>query len=262
MSQSLGKTIFQIVFSLFLVMSPLVTHGQGSHLPDGTLGKPNGLIYAQYASMTTGGTVMVTDQKSAGIEITLPAFRELTFSAAYFARKGDSVYHNYFAEMKIYLAGPIREPGKCNPDGKIFTPVFSFGYGGEFPDQNPPANKYRAGIQALVPLSPHFSLGAGGNYYQDKITRHADKVYGVLNIFPRAYSASDLYLNPDGIEGVPSLSLSGGGSEKGFFGQLDVLIPLNAGTTLTFYTRGERYPKPYLRTAILGCRVSIYPSSN
>ncbi len=262
MHLTLRKTILRPVIFALLLIFPIISAARTIHLPDGILGKPNGLIYAQYASMTTGGKIMITDQVSAGIGITVPALRQLTLAASYFARKGDSVYHNYRAELKFYSANPIRVPGRCNPDGPILAPIISLKYGGEFPDQDPSLNRYQAEVQILTPLSTHFSLGVGGKYYQDKKTRQADKVYGVFNFFPRAYSAEDLYLNPDGVEGVPSLMLTGGGSEKGFFGRFDILIPLNPGTTLAFYTRGERYPKPYLRTAILGCRITIYPGNN
>jgi hypothetical protein len=258
----LRKTILRIfILSLFALL-PIISSAQVVNLPDGTLGKPNGSLFAQYAAMSTGTKIGIADQKSVGLELRLPAMRRLTLAASYFVRKGDSVYHNFRVEVKFYSGNPAREAGKGNPDGAVRSPIFSVAYGGEFPDQDPPANRYKANFQALVPISTHFSLGAGGNYYQDKITRRADKVYGVFNIFPRAYSADDLYLNPDGVEGVPSLAISGGGSEKGFFGQLDISIPLNPGTTLVFYTRGERYPRPYLRTAIFGCRVSIYPTKN
>ena len=246
-----------LIFSI-LFTSSTFAQGKLAKTPDGVLHKPSGFIFAHYASLTTGGTVAVTDHKDLGAGIKYPLFTRLTLSVSYFVENRDSLYHNYRALATVYLVGPSKKP-KCNPDGPIGGPVVIAGWGGEIPDQFPKNHRYQGLLELLYPFNTHWSFGLGGNYYQPRVGRQDDKVFGVINFFPRAYLTGEEYSNPDGVEGIPSLSLSGGGSRDGIFGQVDLIIPLTQKTTVVFYGRGERYPKPYLRSALIGCRVNFYP---
>jgi hypothetical protein len=253
-----------LIFSgCLMVLLPAVTISQSAPVrhPDGILGKPNGYLFGQYASVSGEPNVPVYDLKIAGVQLNIPALKNFTLSGYYFMRQGDTSYHNYGLSFILYIADPLDRSKPCNPDGPVGGLTVSLGAGGSVPDKNINENHWQGNLQAAMPISEKFTLGAGVKIYQKDNPRQVEAFYGIVNFFPAEYEADQPYSNPDGIEGSPAFLIKGGGSKRGIFGQMDLVFPLEPQLTLVIYTRGERIPSPYVRTAIFGLRIHFYPGN-
>ena len=231
------------------------------HHPDGLVGRFNASLEAAYAYVTAGDKVSLVDRSCFGAGLRCPIIPQSTFELGYTLEHGDSLFHSYHLAAKTYLADPLRDASNLNPDGAVGAPIVSISFIGRIPDVAPSKHRFEAGVAVSLPLSRNFTIGAGWNYYQKETPFQADKFFGLVNFFPRNYFPGEEYSNPDGIEGYPSFYLRGGGSDNGFFGQLEVAIPIEPRLTMILIIRGERVPSLYTRTAMLGGRINFYPGN-
>nr|MBN2277404.1 hypothetical protein [candidate division Zixibacteria bacterium] len=247
--------VLSLMVSIFL---PLGVEAAEKH-PDGLVGQINGSFEAAFTSVAAENNVPHTDRFQFGLDLAIPAANLLTVMAGYQLENVDSVFHHYFVALKVYPGNPLVTRGHANPDGVIGLPVFSLGYGGRVPDRHVDNHQYVISGSALVPVMKSLSLGIGGNYYQDRELVQVDEYYGMVNFFTGSYLPGEEYSNPDGVEGTPSFYLRAGGSSDGFFGQMDILMPLKQNLTLVLNLRGQRTPSPYTRSARIGIRINYYP---
>ncbi|MCX6826578.1 MAG: hypothetical protein NTV06_04835 [candidate division Zixibacteria bacterium] len=260
---SIGRNIFPLLILAVLAFAQSAIANQPVIVrhPDGILGRPNGHIFGEYASVTDLQKADPVDQKILGVALKIPATRNLTFGAAYFARQSDSLYHNYRLELSFYIISPIVAAAKCNPDGAIGAPIILAGFGGEVSDLNIHSHRNSGTFQVIIPCSRKLTVGGGAKIFQKDNPRQVESAFGIVNIYSREYETDQPYSNPDGMEGSIAFLLKGGGSKYGIFGQLDFVFPLEPTMTLTFYLRGERIPLPYVRLAIVGFHAAFYPSN-
>ncbi|PKK83603.1 MAG: hypothetical protein CVT49_07555 [candidate division Zixibacteria bacterium HGW-Zixibacteria-1] len=249
-----------IFLVLFLGLSSAYGFGHPAH-PDGRVGRPGGWLSAGYASIFVERGIPGFDKTRFSGGLIFPVIKNLTIESSYMLESEDTLYHIYTVGFRGYSGNPIKPNSGINPDGRIGIPFIQVTLIGKMPDVSPEKHRYRVEMAALMPISGRFTLGGGWNYYEKDHPRIVDEFIGKLNYFPKSYVAGSEYESPDGVEGYPSFFLSGGGSQYGFFGQLDIAVPVRPNLTLTLLIRGERVASPYVRTAILSGRISFYPGN-
>lgn len=258
------RSIIVGCFALFAALT-LLESGNGAegirYHPDGILGYSSLYIMGQYSSVTALKGTAYVDRQYLGFGFKIPVLGQVTIGGSYCALIEDSVVHSYCLKFSYYTVNPVINPGKVNPDGPVGVPVFLALAGGYFPDRNPGKQRFLAGLEAIYPLTPRFSLAVGGKYYEEDSPRLVDNFYGRLAWYLTSYEAEAIYSNPDGPEGWPSFLITGGGSKHGVFGQLDVIFPLEPKMTLALYIKGERVPVPYFRAASAGFYLHYYPGN-
>jgi hypothetical protein len=256
-----GPPAFYLLAILFLGGYVASLAENLTYHPDGLLGKPNGYISGQYASVTGNPGVPVSDRKALGIGLKIPLASRWTISGSYFALQNDSLFHNYSLDLSFYMANPIKSVKRCNPDGPAGAPIITLGLGGEIPDRDPGAHRWQAVARAILPISEKLTLGVGARFYEKDDPLQAESFYGMISFFPKQYDKDREYINPDGVEGALSFAARGGGSKHGVFGQLELIFPLEPEMTISFLIRGERVPVPYFRSAMAGFRINYYPGN-
>jgi hypothetical protein len=256
-------TILALVLFALPLGRPAAARPQAAiHHPDGRLGRLSGWVSGSYLSPLGETRVPIVDQTRIGLGIRFPATRRFTLEAGYFLSSGDSVFHEYSVAVKAYMGDPLRSSTAVNPDGKIGAPIISVLFHGVLPDRNPGDHHHRVCLRGWLPVSRNMTVAGGWRYYEIEDPFQVDEYFAAVRLFPRDYPAGEEYINPDGVEGIPSLSLTGGGSVNGFHGQLDIIMPLSPRVSIAFLIRGERVASPYLRTAELGGKISFYPNDN
>ena len=255
----LKQSALTFIISMAFIF-PVLGSATPAH-PDGRLGRFGGWLSAGYASIFVERGIPGFDKTRFSGGLIYPVFKKLTLESSYSLESQDTLYHVYSIGFRGYLAGPIGSNNRINPDGRVGIPIIQAVFTGKMPDVHPDKHRYRVESSLLLPISRRFSLGGGWNYYEMDDPRMVDEFFGRLNYFPKNYAPGREYENPDGVEGYPSFFLSGGGSQYGFFGQLDVAVPLKSNLTLTLLVRGERVASPYVRTAYLIGKISFYPGS-
>lgn len=220
---------------------------------------PGVYIASSYASVFVDEGVPGFDRTLYNAGLTYPAMKILTFETSYALDDDDSLYHRYTAGFRLRSADPLRAGASVNPDGRVGAPLLDFSFTGKFPDAESKAHRYWIDVSALVPVSEGLSIGGGMRYYEEENPRRVDEYFGLLNYFPVGYSTDAEYENPDGVEGYPSFYFAAGGSDNGYFGRLDIAMPIKPELTLTFMLRGEIVSDPDVKIAVAGGRISYYP---
>ncbi|MFH2035326.1 MAG: hypothetical protein ABIJ45_02900 [Candidatus Zixiibacteriota bacterium] len=250
--------VYLLILALVILVSSAHPAPSPLNHPDGFVGRINGFVGIRYSTAYTVPENLINDKLTPEGGIAIPLGKQLTLAGALSVSTGDTLFYNYSLGLKFYLGNPLRTDNRLNPDGAIGVPIIGLSGGGFVPDIEFNRNLFFADINILLPLSQKLSFGIGGKIYEDENIYQVDNFYGILNIFPRAYSIDRPYANPDGVPGTPSLSLIGGGSQYGIVGILDIKVPLTDMTTLIFLIKGERAADPYLRQATLGARIQFY----
>ncbi len=245
---------------LFLFYSRVSADSVVFH-PDGKLGRLGGQISARYTSVTAEKGVAVSDIAQIKAGLIFPFARTVTLGGSYSLEHDDSLFHNFSISAKKYTADPTKSPINCNPDGKIGVPIISFGGSIRIADADPGQPIYQLSLNALVPISPNFTVGVGSVYYSESKPEHADDFFGDINFYPVRYASGREYENPDGIEGVPSFAFRAGGSKEGFFGQLAIVVPLQQSLSIGLIMCGEKLDFQATTKATLGAQVNIYPGN-
>lgn len=258
------KTLsLSVVFALFLIFNHAEAAGNpGRQHPDGVTGRFNGWLSVSYADIFAEQGVAAADKNGFGIGMGCPLAGNVSIEAGYMLKNNDSTFHDYSLSARVYLKNPLKQPDLSNPDGAVWGPIVYARYSAKIPDGEPGGHRYRTCLAVLMPISRKLTLGAGWQYYQKENPRQVDEFFGLLNFFPKAYSPGHEFENPDGVEGSPSFSLRGGGSSRGFFGELGIFVPLDSRLTLALSVQGERVNSPDIRTAILGVKIYFYPGNS
>ena len=245
------------IAAMLIVLTGLNGFAATAH-PDGCLGRAGGWFSAGYASVYVERGIPGFDRTNFAAGLIWPAIASLTFESSYALEYQDTLFHKYSVGFRARLGDPLKTGRSVNTDGRVGVPFINIAYTGKLPDVETENHSYHIDYAVMLPISTGFTIGGGGRYYEVDGPRQVDKFHGRLNYFPQKYPSGAEYENPDGIEGSPSFSLIGGGSELGFFGQLNIAVPIESDLTLTLTIRGERIPSPYVRTAFLGGRISYY----
>lgn len=254
--------ILVIIFGIYSIVSckPARADMPIKH-PDGIVGMANGWFGGSYSPTFTVPYDVVNDNFRIGAGLNYPLTENLTIESDFSIVKGDTLFYDYRLNIKFYPETPIGGIITANPDGPVGMPVFKFIYNGFMPDIDIGRYNFSAGFVGVLPVSRHLTFGAGGKYYHRDDAFQVDKLFGIINLYPRAYLPGRVYDNPDGLEGFPSLSLMGGGSINGIVGQLDIIVPLNPGLTVILTTKGERAADPYMRRATIEAKINFYPGN-
>jgi len=249
-----------ILCHLFLINNRVSADSVVFH-PDGNLGRPGGQISARYTSVTAERGAAVSDITQIKAGLIFPFAKTVTLTGSYSLEHDDSLFHDFSILAKKYTADPTKAPINCNPDGKIGAPIISVGGSIRIADADPGQPIYQLSLSALMPVSANLTLGAGGKYYSESKPEHTDDFFGDINFYPSRYAGGREYENPDGVEGIPSFGLRGGGSKEGFFGQLAIIVPLQQTLSIGVVMRGEKLDFQTTTKATLGARINIYPGN-
>jgi len=172
--------------------------------------------------------------------------------------KQDSTVYEISGGFKFYLKNPLSPLNTVNPDGPIGGTVISTLIGARYTDHSDDTTRLIVDFDLTVPLSKRLTLGAGYRYYEKIQPRDVKQVYGNINIYFADYIAGAFYENPDGPAGNPVVKLTGGGSEKGVFGESAILFPIKPTTTLKLVFRFERADDPSRRSLVAGAGFAYY----
>jgi hypothetical protein len=245
---------------IFLILPSYVMAGSEKFTPhpDGQLGRISPGIKTSYSVITTSPEDLINDKTDIDGIITYPFLRNMTLAMEMGIINGDTLFYDFSAGIKLYFGNPTAVDKRCNPDGPLGLPVFNLLFSVMLADIDIFHEDYNISASLLMPIGSGLSLGVGRKYYNEKDVYQVDEFFGILHYFPAAYPNGAVYENPDGIDGVPSFYLSGGGSEHGIFGLLDIRVPLSKKTTLSFTARGERAADPYCRNATVGVGIIFY----
>lgn len=238
-----------------LYRSPIIRH------PDGILGRPNAQIIGSYSSVSAEKGLQVTDRQILGVEIGLPAFKNLNLFGAYFGEHAGDFFHNLEVGCTIYPRNPIDSLKPCNPDGVPLSPAISIAFVETIQDQNAENRGQRYNLEILLPISPNITFGAGLKSFHNRPIYETEKFSLLLKYYTAQYPPGQNYSNPDGVEGAPAFSLKAGGSGDGYFGQIELILPLEPSLTLFVYIRGERISSPRIDSKTLGFRIKFYPGN-
>ncbi len=263
---------YKVKFNHIIALSILVFasgHAQNTTLysnqiirhPDGILGRPNGQIIGSYASVSAGRGIEVTDRQILGIKMGLPAFKNLNLFGAYFGERSGPFFHNLEIGCTIYPGNPIDSLKPCNPDGIPLSPAISIAFIETIQDQNADNSRQGYNLEMLLPISPHITFGAGLKSFHKKPIYEAEKFSLLFKYYTAEYPPGQNYSNPDGVEGAATFSLKAGESGDGYFGQTELILPLEPSLTLIVYVKGEKISSPHIESKILGFRLKFYPGN-
>jgi len=201
--------------------------------PEGRVGQIAINGYFEYASNSTDDDRYILDAKklAGGLDF-IPTGR-LTLKTRFMLTKQDSTVYEISGGFKFYLKNPLSPLNTVNPDGPIGGTVISTLIGARY--------TYR--------------------YYEKIQPRDVKQVYGNINIYFADYIAGAFYENPDGPAGNPVVKLTGGGSEKGVFGESAILFPIKPTTTLKLVFRFARADDPSRRSLVAGVGFAYYLSN-
>ena len=250
-----------MAFCFLFLISDITFARSAVYHPDGKLGRIGGQVAASYTSVSAERGVAVSDLSRIEVDLVFPCAKTFTFKGSYELEYSDSLFHNFSIAAKKYSANPVKSKIRCNPDGKIGAPIFSFGGLIRIADSDPKNPGYRLSFETLVPISTNLSLGAGANYYYEDKPEHTDDFFGIINFYPARYTIEREYENPDGVDGIPSFAIRAGGSEYGFFGQLAIIVPLRPSLSIGILLRGEKLNFQETTKAALGVRINFYPGN-
>lgn len=232
---------------------------QWRHHPDGLVGQISLHGYACYASVSKKPTYSALDAQTYVLGLNLVASPQITLETRWEAFKQDSVRHTLWGGLKHYLKYPMKESLRCNPDGRIGGIVLGLMAGARFSDSPAGATNAMGDISITVPVSTRLSLAAGYRYYEKIEVNDVVQGFSRLTLYFSEYPPDSVYVSPDGPVGYLVMSLSGGGSAKGVFGQISFIFPLDRKMSLKAVFTAERIKSPYQLSLAVGVGVSIYP---
>jgi hypothetical protein len=249
-----------------LVFLPCEPTFGAEHSPDGAIGKPGLHISGYRTDITFDGTDPIArdgaEFSSGSAGILFPISRKISLFASYRAENRLNILHQarVGARLRIFQSdNAASSPGNINPDGPLGEPYFSISGGFRTYENESDTRFGVAALEIVYPWKRHLTVSVGGELNTDTSVTIVDKFFGSLHIYTTSYLVNEPYANPDGPVGFLNFRISGGGSGEGFFGQLDILFPLNDQVTIGGFVRGERVAFPYERNAALGVRFQVYP---
>ena len=228
--------------------------------PDGAIGAISFHGQLTYGAVNKGVTSGPDIQKY-DFGLLWVAGSRVTMGGRFLVVDEDSLRYELNGGLTVYTRDPTQPNRSKNPDGAIGGLAISLTGGMRYPDLAMETSKFVGDVAIALPVSRRISLTAGYRYYEDIELFDTQQGFGGLNLYLTNYSADAAYNNPDGPVGVLALSLTGGGSSEGFFGQLSLLFPISANLTWKLLIRGERTKDPYRRVPIGGAGVSFYPGN-
>ncbi len=226
--------------------------------PDGVVGQISLHGQAHYASVSKDPGFRALDAQTYRLGLHTVVSSRITLETEYEALKLDSVRHSLSGGFKYYLKNPLQKNTFCNPDGQIGGVVLNLAVGARFSDSPGSATRMVGDFNVTLPVSARLSLAAGYRYYEAIEVNDVVQGYGRLAIFFSDYPPDSAYVNPDGPVGYPVLSLSGGGSSNGFFGEIALKFPLDGKISLKSVFSAERVASPYQLSLSAGVGVSVY----
>ncbi len=229
--------------------------------PDGIIGRPNGQIFGSYSSVSAERASDLVDRKTLGIDIGLPASKDLYFFCGYYGEYVGAFFHNIEIGGRFYPRNPLDSLKECNPDGTLFAPVISLSFLHTLKDENNRINRQRYNLDLLLPISPLLTPGVGISLYHRKPAYDAEEFSLSLNLYTSKYETGQNYSNPDGPEGAPAFSLKAGGSGDGYFGQVGLIFPIESSLTLLINLRREKVSSPRIVSNIAAFRLKFYPGN-
>ncbi len=252
------------MFTLTLITSELTIGA--THSPDGAIGKPGLQVWGYRTDITLDGTDARGEDgaefSSGKARILFPLSRKVSFFASYQAENKLNILHQARIGLRLRVFQPEDIDGALgdiNPDGSIGRPFFALSGGFRIYETEPDTRFGIAALELVYPWKKHLTISAGAEINTDTSITIVDQFFGSLHIYTASYLTNEPYANPDGPVGFLNFRLSGGGSSEGFFGQLDILFPLNDQVTIGGFVRGERVAFPYERNGSLGVRFQAYP---
>jgi len=254
------------IFSLLFItlLSAIGADASESALkhPDGTIRSFSVFISGQYLSVSSNKGFTTRDQQQANLDLAFPLDPRFTFTGGYGIEPDDTLFHHASLGLTVYTRPNDSGLTAVNPDGPIGAPVISIGAASKIRDDKTSDTRYKFSARLLVPSSPHLTVGAGINHYDQSDLLIIDEFYGQLAWFVKRYDPARPYINPDGLPGYPVFRITGGGNSDGLFGQLDVIVPMSPRYSLAVWARGEKISDFGIKKAGVGAGINIYPGNN
>ena len=213
--------------------------------PDGTVGKLSFNIMASYISLKNQPGEPITDAQSfkAGMGFVLSEKLSEHHSFAMY-REFNSTY-TFTIGLSYYLANPTQDSISVNPDGKIGAPVLQVNAIHLMDNFKNTKSKTNFKSEIVIPLAHTFSIFGGYTKYDQISPRDIEELYGGLHIYFSSYPQSSAYENPDSPLSSFAISLSGGKSDYGKFGKLELLLPSSQSTTIKISATASTFEAPY-----------------
>jgi len=224
------------------------------------VGRPSITIGAQYTSFSADDRTVPIDAQRLVIAMGLPLFSRLTALGDYSATRQDSVVYNATGGLRVYLGNP-RSDRPVNPDGPTGLPVLTFRFGARFGSRDGIKTRTTGSFDLVWPVSSRLSLGSGYSYMQERVRLDLEEWRCSATYYSASYRPDSAYTNPDAPVGSIAITLSGGGSGNGLFGQAGLLVALNRGSSVFFTTRVDSYDTGRLKGYSLGAAISLYPGA-
>ncbi|UCD64551.1 MAG: hypothetical protein JSW34_03705 [Candidatus Zixiibacteriota bacterium] len=229
--------------------------------PDGAVGTVSFHGLLQYGRVNKGAGVSGPHIQKYDFGLNWVVDHRVSLNASFMTIDEDTLRYESTVGLRLFSRHPSRADGVKNPDGPAFGPVLTLGVGIRHPSLAVETSRMLADLGLAVPLSRYLTVSAGYRYFEEIEEVDVAQVLGGVNIYLSRYSADSAYTNPDGPAGQLAVSLAGGGSKNGFFGDLTLLFPINNNLTWKLNIRGERIESPYRRTAFGGVGFSFYPAN-
>lgn len=152
--------------------------------------------------------------------------------------------YNLSFGFSYYLSNPVNTTAHINPDGKTGSPILLFDAFLLLDNFKETKSLTNLRAKILFPFSPAFSIFGGYTAYEKISSNDVEKIFGGLHIFLSSYSPHNKYANPDAPVSGMAISLSGGSSEFGGFGQIDLAVPSSESVTVNIALRTDFLDNP------------------
>ncbi len=213
--------------------------------PDGTVGKLSFDIGSSYSSIKNQPGQPVVDAQKYQVGLSYVVADNFSERQSFSIIKDVQTTYQISIGFSYYLSSPLQKSANLNQDGKIGMPIISLDailLLDDFSDTKSHTN-YKTEI--LFPIAKSFSIFGGYTFYDSLTPTDVEKTFGGLHLYLSSNSNSPKYENPDAPLSGMAISLSGGNSDFGSFGQIELALPSSQSVTIKLTARGDFLEAPH-----------------